>query len=164
MPAFLDKQAQLSTEDANETRLVASIRWVVEAWYWARTRDKASHGPIPIPLGYRGHEDYVKVVCLILNAFHPARLYNIEDDNTITQRMLDFVKKPNYLQQTFEENGRARKMAIWTSLNDSELPDFLRLTWKELRYLTLGIYQLKQSQSYIHEHLDQSGLKLSLRK
>ncbi|GFW73952.1 transposable element Tc3 transposase [Trichonephila clavipes] len=26
-------------------------------WYWARTRDKASHGPIPIPLGYRGHHD-----------------------------------------------------------------------------------------------------------
>ncbi|GFW12468.1 integrase catalytic domain-containing protein [Trichonephila clavipes] len=25
--------------------------------YWARTRDKASHGPIPIPLGYRGHEN-----------------------------------------------------------------------------------------------------------
>ncbi|GFX47988.1 putative DD41D transposase [Trichonephila clavipes] len=24
-------------------------------WYWARTRDKASHDPIPIPLGYRGH-------------------------------------------------------------------------------------------------------------
>ncbi|GFT41922.1 hypothetical protein TNCV_1667691 [Trichonephila clavipes] len=23
-------------------------------WYWARTRDKASHDPIPIPLGYRG--------------------------------------------------------------------------------------------------------------
>ncbi|GFU37908.1 transposable element Tc1 transposase [Trichonephila clavipes] len=24
-------------------------------WYWARTCDKASHSPIPIPLGYRGH-------------------------------------------------------------------------------------------------------------
>ncbi|GFW29301.1 hypothetical protein TNCV_742431 [Trichonephila clavipes] len=24
-------------------------------WYWARTRDKASHDPMPIPLGYRGH-------------------------------------------------------------------------------------------------------------
>ncbi|GFU49159.1 hypothetical protein TNCV_2674621 [Trichonephila clavipes] len=23
--------------------------------YWARTRDMASHDPIPIPLGYRGH-------------------------------------------------------------------------------------------------------------
>ncbi|GFT15984.1 hypothetical protein TNCV_3315461 [Trichonephila clavipes] len=30
MPEFLDKQAQLSIEDANETRLVASMRWVVE--------------------------------------------------------------------------------------------------------------------------------------
>ncbi|GFW06859.1 uncharacterized protein TNCV_3289581 [Trichonephila clavipes] len=34
-------------------------------WYWTRTRDKASHGPIPIPLGYRSHEnslgtDYVR--------------------------------------------------------------------------------------------------------
>ncbi|GFU14699.1 hypothetical protein TNCV_3607761, partial [Trichonephila clavipes] len=28
-------------------------------WYWAQTRDKASHSPIPIPLGYRGH-----VTCL----------------------------------------------------------------------------------------------------
>ncbi|GFW26615.1 hypothetical protein TNCV_2850051 [Trichonephila clavipes] len=25
------------------------------AWYWARIRDKASHDPIPLPLGYRGH-------------------------------------------------------------------------------------------------------------
>ncbi|GFS54103.1 hypothetical protein TNCV_2526701 [Trichonephila clavipes] len=24
-------------------------------WYWARARDKASHDPIPIPLGYHGH-------------------------------------------------------------------------------------------------------------
>ncbi|GFV57251.1 hypothetical protein TNCV_2822681 [Trichonephila clavipes] len=24
-------------------------------WYWDRTRDQASHDPIPIPLGYRGH-------------------------------------------------------------------------------------------------------------
>ncbi|GFT41813.1 hypothetical protein TNCV_1666761 [Trichonephila clavipes] len=27
-----------------------------QIWYWARTCDKASHGPIPIPLGYRGHK------------------------------------------------------------------------------------------------------------
>ncbi|GFT92953.1 hypothetical protein TNCV_740961 [Trichonephila clavipes] len=25
--------------------------WRVFWWYWARTRDKASHDPIPIPLG-----------------------------------------------------------------------------------------------------------------
>ncbi|GFX46499.1 retrovirus-related Pol polyprotein from transposon 412 [Trichonephila clavipes] len=26
-----------------------------QEWYWARTCDKASNSPIPIPLGYRGH-------------------------------------------------------------------------------------------------------------
>ncbi|GFX48076.1 hypothetical protein TNCV_4114111 [Trichonephila clavipes] len=24
-------------------------------WHWARTREKASQDPIPIPLGYHGH-------------------------------------------------------------------------------------------------------------
>ncbi|GFV91239.1 transposable element Tcb1 transposase [Trichonephila clavipes] len=29
-------------------------------WYWARTRDKASHDPMHIPLGYRGHYKQIK--------------------------------------------------------------------------------------------------------
>ncbi|PRD37335.1 UNVERIFIED_CONTAM: hypothetical protein NCL1_06136 [Trichonephila clavipes] len=33
-------------------------------WYWARTRDKASHDPMPIPLGYRGHLRFVDTVLL----------------------------------------------------------------------------------------------------
>ncbi|GFU52075.1 transposable element Tc1 transposase [Trichonephila clavipes] len=33
-------------------RIIAKLEVL---WYWARTRGKASHGPIPIPLGYRGH-------------------------------------------------------------------------------------------------------------
>lgn len=31
MPAFLEKGTQFETEEANETRLVTKIRWVVEA-------------------------------------------------------------------------------------------------------------------------------------
>ncbi|GFX48608.1 DDE Tnp4 domain-containing protein [Trichonephila clavipes] len=103
MPAFLEKQAQLSV-DANETRSVISIRWVVEA----------------------------------VNG--QPRLNNIENDNVIAQRMLDLVKKPNYLQQTVEENGWSRKRVIWNLLSGFYLPDFPRLTWKELRYLILEIH------------------------
>ncbi|GFU26054.1 hypothetical protein TNCV_5105281 [Trichonephila clavipes] len=36
-----------------------NVQQPVYAWYWARTRDKASHDPIPIPLGYRGHMSIV---------------------------------------------------------------------------------------------------------
>ncbi|GFV17641.1 hypothetical protein TNCV_4406761 [Trichonephila clavipes] len=41
-------------------------------WYWARSRDKASHGPIPIPLGYRGHrallEEWDRIPQLVINS------------------------------------------------------------------------------------------------
>ncbi|GFT53485.1 DDE Tnp4 domain-containing protein [Trichonephila clavipes] len=84
MPAFLDKQAQLSIEDANETRLVISIRWVVEAVNGQHKKWKALNNIIPnVKIPYSG--DHVKIVSAILNAFHPARLHNIEDDNVIAQ-------------------------------------------------------------------------------
>lgn len=81
-----------------------------------------------------------------------------EEDNIIAQRMLDLLKKPNNLQRMVEKNGWVRKRAIWTLLSDSDLPDFPRLTWEELRHLTLGIYQLKQSRAYTQKHLSQTGI------
>lgn len=100
----------------------------------------------------------MRIICAILNAFHPTRIKNTEDDEIIAQRMIDLVKKPNYLKQIVEEKGWARKKAIWNKLTDSDLQDFPRLTWDELRELTLGIYQLKQSQSYTQEHLNEKGI------
>ncbi|GFX29615.1 hypothetical protein TNCV_4776871 [Trichonephila clavipes] len=45
-----------------QNRSGASASFVhVVSWYWAPTRDKASHDPIPIPLGYRGPAE-VKVL------------------------------------------------------------------------------------------------------
>ncbi|GFU54550.1 DDE Tnp4 domain-containing protein [Trichonephila clavipes] len=94
MLAFLDKRAQLSTEDANEKLLVTSIRWVVEAVNGQLQNWRALNNIIPnVLIPYIG--DYVKIVCAILNAFRPAKLNNIEDDNVVAQRMLDLVK-PNY--------------------------------------------------------------------
>ncbi|GFU57702.1 DDE Tnp4 domain-containing protein [Trichonephila clavipes] len=133
---------------------MTSIRWVVEAVNGQLKSWRALNNIIlNVQIPYIG--DYVKIVYAILNAFLPARLNNIEDDNVIAQRMLDVGKKPNYLQQTVEENGRARKREIWTLLSDSDnIPDFRRLTLKKLQYLTLEIYQLKQSRSYTHEHIN----------
>ncbi|GFS83284.1 DDE Tnp4 domain-containing protein [Trichonephila clavipes] len=153
IPAFLDKQSQLSTEDTNKTRLVTSIFLCSRSSKRpAQELESFKQYYLKCPIPYIG--DYVTIVCAIVNAFHPSRLNNIEDDNVIVQRMLDLVKKPNYLQQTIAENGWARKRAIWVLLSDSDLPDFPRLTWKKLQYLI----QLKQSRSNTHEHLNQLGL------
>ncbi|GFT54704.1 DDE Tnp4 domain-containing protein [Trichonephila clavipes] len=84
MPPFLDKQAQLSIEDAKETRLVISIRWVIEAVNGQHKKWRALNNIISnIQVPYIGN--YVKIVFAILNAFHPARLNNIEGDNVIVQ-------------------------------------------------------------------------------
>ncbi|GFV76498.1 DDE Tnp4 domain-containing protein [Trichonephila clavipes] len=80
MLKFLDNQAQLSTKDANETHLVASIHWVVLAANGHLKNWRALNKIIPnnqIPY----IRDFVKFVCAIVNAFHPARLNNIEDYN-----------------------------------------------------------------------------------
>ncbi|GFV44341.1 DDE Tnp4 domain-containing protein [Trichonephila clavipes] len=112
MPAFLDKQAQLSIADANETRLVILIRWVVKEVNGQHKKRRDLKNIIPnVQIPYIGY--YAKIGYAIHNAFHPARLNNNGDDNVIVQRMLDLVKKPYYLQQTVEENGWARKRAIW---------------------------------------------------
>ncbi|GFT53473.1 DDE Tnp4 domain-containing protein [Trichonephila clavipes] len=84
MPTFLDKQVRLSTKDANKTRLVTSVRWAVEVVNGELTNWRALNNIIPnVQIPYIG--DYVKIVSAILNAFHPARLNNIEDDNVIAQ-------------------------------------------------------------------------------
>ncbi|GFT63471.1 uncharacterized protein TNCV_869571 [Trichonephila clavipes] len=31
-------------------------------WYWARTRDKSSHSPIPIPLSNHGHMGFAELL------------------------------------------------------------------------------------------------------
>ncbi|GFW84828.1 DDE Tnp4 domain-containing protein [Trichonephila clavipes] len=109
MSVFLNQQAQLSIKDANERRLKTSIRWLVEAVNGQLKKWRALNNIIlNVQIPYI--RDYFKNVCAILNALHPAKLNNIEDDNVIAQRMLDLMKNPNYLQQTIEENGWDRKV------------------------------------------------------
>ncbi|GFV80629.1 DDE Tnp4 domain-containing protein [Trichonephila clavipes] len=105
MLAFLDEQAQLPAEDVSETRLVTSIHWVVDAVNGQLKKWRALNNIMPnVQIPYIG--DHVKIVCVILNDFHPARLSNIEDDNVIAHRMLDLVQKSNY-----SYNKRLKKMA-----------------------------------------------------
>lgn len=110
MPWFLNKQQQFSTEEANKTRLVTQVRWVVEAvngqlknW---RALDKVI---LNTQIPYIG--DYVRIICVILNAFHHTRIKNTEDDEIIAQSILDLVKSPNYLQQIVQKDGWEKKQS-----------------------------------------------------
>ena len=76
----------------------------------------------------------------------------------IAQRMLRFASQPNRLQSRVEKEGWTRKKVLWVPLTEDSLHDFPRLTLDELRYITLGVYQLKQAKSDTNEHLSDKGM------
>jgi len=79
MPHFLQNKHQ-HTEEANESRLITSVRWIVEAVNGLIKRWKALGQVMPnsqIPL----IGDFVRIVCAICNAFRPPRVKkNIEQE------------------------------------------------------------------------------------
>ena len=86
------------------------------------------------------------------NAFGPPRIRDNPDDNLIAERMLRFASQPHHLRERAEEERWAKKKASWLPIPQELLPDFPKLTIHELRYITLGVYQLKQPKSYTEEH------------
>ncbi|XP_062596569.1 uncharacterized protein LOC134258027 [Saccostrea cucullata] len=153
MPSFLAKgDKQMSTENANTSRLVTKIRWVVES---ANARIKQWH--------YLGHilpssqipyiGDFVRIVCAISNKYlKPLASGDTEEDQALGAKMVFLSKQVNTLQQHVEDNHLDRRSVCWSEIND--LPDFPHLDKDQLRSLTCGVYQLRLSPCYAKEHLD----------
>ena len=94
MPHFLNKsQKQHTTEEANESRLVTKVRWVVESANgrikkWKVLSNKLPNSQIP----YVG--DYVRIVCSLCNAFRPPLVTSTDSDKVIARRMMALAKSP----------------------------------------------------------------------
>ncbi|MCG7879800.1 MAG: transposase family protein, partial [Candidatus Thiodiazotropha endolucinida] len=157
MPHFLNKsQKQHTTEEANESRLVTKVRWVVESANGRIKKWKALSNTMPnSQIPYIG--DYVRIVCSICNAFRPPLVTSTDSDKVIARRMMALAKTPNKLKDKVLKNGWDKKRVIWEKIDDTELESFPELTEDELRDLTMGVYQLKQAKAYTDEHFDENG-------
>ncbi|XP_048741615.2 uncharacterized protein LOC125655389 [Ostrea edulis] len=161
MPAFIPRgQKQLSTEEANSSRLVTKVRWVVESVNgriktWRYLGKTLPNSQIPC-IG-----DYVRIVCSLCNKYRPPiNSGTFDDDITIASTMTMLAKKTNELQQFVLENGLGKRSMKWTSIDadSNTITDFPRLTEGDIRNLTIGVYQLKTAKSYAAEHLTDDGL------
>jgi hypothetical protein len=157
MPHFLREGSQHTTSEANESRLVTKIRWVIEAVNGLLKKWKALDHVFPnSQVPYVG--DYVRIVSALCNAFRPPRISDDPNDTTIAERMLRLSQMPNLLQERVEREGWSRKRVMWQPVVADSLPDFPQLTLDELAHLTIGSYQLKQAQSYAEEHTAGDGM------
>lgn len=156
MPKLMNKgDKQMSTEDANLSRLVTKIRWVVEAANSKIKRFKYFSNTLPtsqVPY----IQDNIKNVCAISNKFYPPLSTGLSaEDEVLGAKMKHLSTQVNSLKAFVEENALEWKSSKWSTADGLE--DFSKLSEEDLRNITCGTYQLKLSPSYVQEYLGEES-------
>ena len=86
---YIEKQH--STEEANESRLVTKVRWVVDSANGVIKQWKALSNVLPnSQIPFAG--DYVRIVCSVCNSFRPSLVTSLESDVVMAKRMMALSK------------------------------------------------------------------------
>lgn len=103
MPYYLSKgSSQHSTEEANLSRLVTKVRWVVESAngrikHW-KLLDKVISNHYVSSVG-----DFVRIVCSLCNHFRPPLANHDPEGENIAKEMLQRSKLENHFKLIVEE-------------------------------------------------------------
>ena len=137
MPCFLNhNEKQLDVQEANNSRFVTMLRWVVESVNARIKRFKWFSQVIPnssLPF----IEDFTAILAAVLNCFHTP-MVTTSTTNDIIAHMNSLRTKSNALQ-TYLMHNQLTRSTIWNVINVQHLTQpFPRLSLSELRTLTLG--------------------------
>ncbi|XP_052689344.1 uncharacterized protein LOC128167586 [Crassostrea angulata] len=157
MPPFLKKkEKQHSTEDANLSRMITKVRWIVEAvngrikkW---KLLDKVLPNTLVPSIG-----DFVRITCSLCNKYRPPIAINTEEDVKWANEMLNKAKQPNQLLELLTTKNLLRTRSTFSLVDSQNLCNFPSLSLEDLRNITMGVYQIHQAPFYVKEHLDEDG-------
>ena len=169
---------QSSTSEANRSRLVTKVRWVVEAyhgrfkkWKFFENRQPNSH--------VDSFKECLRILTAALNAFRP-RIYDTSKDlevhQLVARRMLEKSRiTENLVENIVFQGPLSNRGRLWDQfVNDNAqevelttpnvIPHFPMLTLEFLRNnLTCGTYQIEQAAHYTDEHMgSHKGFAFSL--
>ncbi|CAF1398772.1 unnamed protein product [Didymodactylos carnosus] len=157
MPVYLKKgQNQHTTKEANESRLVTKVRWVVESFH-ARLKkfrllsERIDNQLVPKP------EQCVRITAAALNKYRGAIVQNknSEEDKKLAELMKSYVAQNNTLLEQVA-SGKLNARQRWLPIGSIDF-DFPEMDLDDLRKLFFGCYQIKQTTTYAEEHLDVHG-------
>lgn len=177
MPNLLAKgQKQFTTEEANESRKVTLLRWVVEAVN-GRLKKMFKFFDHNIQCHYFMNSceklnRLLRISCAIMNRYCPP-IYHDTDDQTML--LEDIQKKDTAINPLMKEimaNEKefVRKRVCWKKYTSAEFQDFPQITLEELRKISLGKFNIKGSRAYtdavlradnqyhVHVHRQRPGL------
>lgn len=166
MPFYLKKGSkQHSTEEANLSRLITIVRWMVKSANGRITQWKLLGKTVPNTL-VPAVGDFVRIVCALCNAFRDP-LTPVNDQNSpLIEKMLQKSQQPNKLLTFLQENNLIHKRTLYKELqeDDPEIDNFPKLSIESLRDITLGVYQVKQAPSYSKEHMCNGSYNILIHK
>ncbi|XP_060073207.1 uncharacterized protein LOC132553020 [Ylistrum balloti] len=158
MPFYLQKGCkQHSTEEANLSRLVTKVRWVVESVNGRIKQWKLFDKVVPNTL-IPSIGDFVRIICALINRFKEPLVKTDATSEAHCRAMLAKSKEPNTVKAFLESNNLLNKRTVYQKLEAEDLMDFPKLSMDDLRNITMGVYQLKQAPSYKKEHCVDDGL------
>eukprot|EP00732_Lithocolla_globosa_P004148 Lithocolla_globosa_v1_NODE_3667_length_1610_cov_8.323473.p1 type:complete len:283 gc:universal NODE_3667_length_1610_cov_8.323473:877-29(-) len=174
MPCFTPKGHVFTTEEANQSRLVTKIRWVVEAyhgrmknWRFFYNRQSNYH--------CKREEKLVKIVSATMNAYRPPLTTDKPQDHLTAKRMLEKSKeKSNHVFDRVKKGKLSSHGRKWETVptdeewfsrgewfplghEDESLPLLPKYSLEQLEALFFGVYQIKQARSYTNEHYNEKG-------
>ncbi|GFV50473.1 hypothetical protein TNCV_1861541 [Trichonephila clavipes] len=116
-----------------------TIARVQRSWYWARTRNNASHDPIPIPLGYRGHKEFQETGCLCKGK-SPGR----RDGDRFNSCQVIYSQFGLAIHQN--DHQARRRFVEWAQKEIAVVPDFhKRILFSDEAHFWLNGYVNKQN-------------------
>ena len=158
MPEFVEAGLnQLTTTQANRSRLVTKCRFVVEA---VNGKLKQRFGLFNQVWSNRALSHCMsdfRIAHAILNAFFKGIVSDISDGPSIAEWMLARVNQPIGLADYVSGQNLNRRSSLFKKMAADSIQDFPQLSLDDLRRIALGSYQLKQVHSYYAEHNRSNG-------
>jgi hypothetical protein len=144
---------QFETLDANESRQVTRVRWIVEAAN-GKLKNMFHFFDGVVSNSYLPNIDrYLRICCAIINAFTSPIFSGSSEHDELVQIALDRLEKPNTLQEELEASGLVNKRAVWCEADENSVQEFPELSLDDLKNLTVGVYQIEMGSRYADHHM-----------
>ncbi|CAF2730047.1 unnamed protein product [Rotaria sp. Silwood2] len=133
MPDFLNGRRRFDALEANRSRFISKIRWVVESangrvkhfrWF----SQTIQNSTIPQV------RDYLQIACALINAYRAAAISSFSNDDQIAAEMLACLHEPNLLRTRLNN-----EILHWTTNDASNIINFPILTIDQIRVITVGM-------------------------
>lgn len=145
----------LTTKEANETRKVTKVRYVVEVRNGHMKSVWKLFYKIWNPLQAPHLVDDYKIGAALLNKYFPLILSDKNNVDAIVGRMLDMADEPNKLNAIITKPAFEK---VIRNFDDFDFQQFPKMEINDLVSIAVGTYQLRLAPSYYSDQIKNNNL------